>query len=90
MRSDANAHSRQISLFDVIPQEQEVISLSESVLFAKTEGKKIVYYLDEECTETWTQVEDSVLVRKILEQIPVYFAMKDGAYTWDRLEWKDG
>ena len=90
MRPDANAHSRQIRLLDVIPQEQEVVSFSESVLFAQTEGKKIAYYLDPGCTKFWTQVEDSVQVRKILEQMPVYFAMKEGAYTFNKVVWKDG
>lgn len=53
MRSDANAYS-QMSLLDMIPQEQEVVELGR-VLYARVEAKKVVYYADKGCMVEWAR-----------------------------------
>jgi hypothetical protein len=74
-----------MSLYEVA---REVVSVLGSVLYARVEASKIVYYSDKECTERWAVGEDSKLAREVVERTPAYFTMNDGfTYTFSRIEW---
>lgn len=84
MRVDADAYS-QMSLLDMLPQDQEVVSMS--ILYARYEGKKIVLYRDKECTDFWAWGEDSPLQQRCLRQTPYYYFTDDNMYTFDSVRW---
>lgn len=79
MRSNADAYS-QMNLLDEVQHELG------GVLYAKVEGKKIIYYSDKECTAEWSRADDSKLLRGILARRPAYYMMNDGfTYTFSKV-----
>ena len=81
MFDNADAYS-QMSLLNEVPHELG------AVLYAKAEGKKIIYYSDPECTAEWARAADSKLLRKILSKSPAHYVMEDGfTYTFSKVVW---
>lgn len=75
----ANAYT-QMSLLKDVPLG--------NVLYAREEGKKIVYYTDRECTTEWARADDSRWLRETLNKEPAFFIMNDGfTYTMERVVW---
>ena len=81
MCPDAYAYS-QVTLFDIMEKD-----VTESVLYARQDGKKIGLYEDKECFHRLWWAEDTALERRILEIRPLHLYTNNNSYTYDRVEW---
>jgi len=88
MRTNANGYSEQISFFD-IPRAEPITrrEVLENILYARVEGKEIVFYFDKEAKERWSSTSNTSLAQKILSQTPCTFTNESTQRTFERVEW---
>lgn len=82
MYHHAYALEGQLSLFDCLPEDK-----SESTLYILEGRKELLWYLDAEKTRYFGMSEDTPLIRKILDNPPVYWYNEAHSMTFDKVIW---